>query len=187
MGFDSRCRPFYFPLIYPATLQVYLPPWGILGCDITRLETLIDAFYQATSGQGVDGSFFAFAWSIILQEPSVYVGVLPPGNRSEVYVAPPPRASKKNPGKAGEFTDPDRVATLEPVEDGKSRALEQLKQSYGERLRIAVDSEVLRITLAGPHARVCLEQFVLVYTADAFIVTNAIPNGLHGSATRRTR
>ena len=160
---------------------------GVLGCNITRLEALIDAFYKTTSGQGVDGSFFAFAWSIILQEPSVYVGVLPPGNRSEVYVAPPPRTSKKDPTKTGEATDADQVATLERVEDGKSQALELLKRSFGERLRIAVDREDLRVTLAGPHARVCPEQFPLVSTADTFIVPNAIPNGLHGSATCRTR
>jgi len=168
-------------------LLVYLTLWGILGCGITRLEALVDAFYKTTSGQGVDGSFFAFAWSIILQEPSVYVGVLPPGNRSEVYVAPPPRASKKDPSKVGEATDADQVATLELVEDGKSQSLERLRQSYGERLRVAVDREVLRVTLAGPHAKVSLKQFALVYTADIFTVANTIPNGLHGSAARRTR
>ena len=84
--------------------------------------------------------------------------MLPPGNRSEVYVAPPPRASKKDSSKAGEATDADQVATLEVVEDGKSRTLEELKELYGERLRVAVDSGVLRATLAGPHARVCPEQ-----------------------------
>ena len=97
-------------------------------------------------------------WSIILQEPSVYVGILPPGNRSEVYVAPPPRASKKDPDKAGEATDADQVATLELVEDGKLQTPDQLKLLYGERLRIAVDSGVLRATLAGPHAKVCPER-----------------------------
>lgn len=79
---------------------------------------------------------------------------MPPGDHSEVYVAPPPRGSKKDPGKTREVTDANQVASLEPVEGSKSQALEQLKQLYGERLRIAVDSDVLRVTLAGPNARV---------------------------------
>jgi len=168
------------PLVY-STLR------GILGCDITRLEALVDDFYKTTSGQGVGGSFFAFAWSIILQEPSVYVGVLPPGDHSEVYVAPPPRVSKKDPGKARETTDAGQVASLEPVEDSESQSLEQLRQLYGERLRIAVDGQVLRTTLAGPYARVGRQCFVLVYTTDSLVVFDAIPDGLHGSATGRTR
>jgi hypothetical protein len=168
-------------------LLVYLTPWGTLGCGITRLEALIDAFYQTTCGQGVDGSLFAFAWSIILQEPSVYVGILPPGDHSEVYVAPPPRGSKKNPGKARETTEVDQVASLKPVGNSKSQSLEKLKQLYGERLRIAVDSEVLRATLAGPHAKVCSEWFTLVYITDIPAVLDIIPNGLHGFTVRRTR
>ena len=135
----------------------------------------------------MDESFFAFAWSIILQEPSVYVGILPPGDHSEVYVASPPRGSKKNSGKTQETADADQAASLEPVEGNKSQALGQLKQTYGERLRIAVDSEVSRATLAGPHARVCPEDISLVYAINIFLVSNAISNGLHGSATHSTR
>ena len=96
-------------------------------------------------------------WSIVLQEPCVYVGILPPGDHSEVYVAPPPRVSKKDLSKVGEAAEAGRVAGLEPVEDSKSRTLEQLRRLYGERLRVAVDSEVLRATLTGPHAKVCPE------------------------------
>ena len=155
MGVRLSSSPFLFYFIWPEILLVYSTPWVISGCDITRLEVLINAFYQTTTGQGVDGSFFAFAWSVVLQEPSVYVGVLPPGNHSEVYVAPPPRVGKKGPGKPGESVDADRVASLEPVEGSKSRTLEQLRGLYEERLRIAVDIGVLRVTLAGPHARVC--------------------------------
>ena len=128
-----------------------------LGCDITRLGALIDVFYRTTLGQGVDGPFFAFVWSIILQEPSVYVGILPPGDYSEVYVARPPRGgNRKDSSKTQETTEAGQVASLEPVEGSESHSLEHLKQLYGERLRIAVDSGVLRTTLAGPHARVCL-------------------------------
>lgn len=112
---------------------------------------------------------------------------MPPGDHSEVYVAPPPRGSKKDPGKARETTGSSQVASLEPVEDGKSQALEQLKQLYGERLRIAVDSEVLKVTLTGPHARVRLGNFVLACIPNVFTVFNTIPDGLHDSATRRTR
>jgi len=72
------------------------------------------------------------------------------------------------------------------VENSKSQALEQLKQTYGERLRIAVDSGVSRATLAGPHAKVRERNSVLVYTTDIFAVFNAVPDGLYGPATRRT-
>lgn len=104
-----------------------------------------------------------------------------------MYVAPPPRGSKKDPSKARETANADQVVSLEPVQDGKSQTLEQLKQTYGERLRLAVDSEVSRATLAGPHAKVCPEDFVPVYTVNIFVVHNAVPNGLHGSATHSTR
>ena len=102
-------------------------------------------------------------------------------------MALPPRGNKKDSGKARETADADKVSSLEPVEDGKSQALEQLKRTYGERLRIAVDSEVSRATLAGPHAKVCPEDFAPVYTVNIFVVSNAIPDGLHGSAAHSTR
>lgn len=184
--FDSRCHPFYF-LINRWRLWSHLIPWELLGCDIARLETLINAFYKATCDKGVDDSFFAFAWPIILQEPSVYVGILPPGDHSEVYIAPPPRASKKSSGKARETNEAEQAASLEPVANSKFQSLGQLKQSYGERLRIAVDSEVLRVTLAGTYAKVCLGWLLLVCIVDVPAVFNAIFNGLHGFATRCTR
>lgn len=117
----------------------------------------------------------------------MYVGILPPGDYSEVYVAHPPRGNKKDLGKVRETTEAGQASSLKPVEDGESRSLEHLKQSYGERLRIAVDSGVLRATLAGPHARVCPERLVLVYVTDTPTVFNIIPNGLHSFATRCTR
>lgn len=185
VGVRLSLSPFYFSDIAGDYLWSYLL-LGESGCNITRLEALINAFYQASAGQGVDGSFFAFTWAIILQEPSVYVGILPPGDHSEVYVAPQPRGSKKD-TKTRETADADQVASLEPVENSKTQTLEKLKQTYGERLRIAVDSGVSRTTLAGPHAKVRSQDFVLVCTADIFAVFNAIPNGLHGSAIHRTR
>lgn len=166
---------------------VYLTLWGILGCEITRLEAIVDVFYKTTAGQGVDGPFFAFVWSIIIREPSVYVGILPPGDHSEVYVALPPRGSRKDSGKARETADADQVASLELVEDSESQALEQLKQLYGERLRVAVNSEVLRVTLAGPHARVRRKHSAPVDTTNIFTVFNPVPDGLHGSTIHRTR
>lgn len=104
-----------------------------------------------------------------------------------MYVAPQPRGSKKESGKARESTDVGQVSSLKPVENAKSQALEQLKQMYGERLRVAVDSEVSRGTLAGPHAKVRLDHFVRLCTAHTFAVYNAVSNGLHDSAARRTR
>ena len=104
-----------------------------------------------------------------------------------MYVAPQPRGSKKESGRARESADVSQVSSLEPVENGKSQALEQLKQAYGERLRVAVDGEVSRATLAGPHAKVRSGYFVRLCAAHTFAVYNAVSNGLHDSATRRTR
>lgn len=103
-----------------------------------------------------------------------------------MYVAPQPRGSKKESGKARESADVGQVSSLEPVEDGRFQALEQLKQAYGERLRVAVDSEVSRATLAGSHAKVRSGDFVRLYAAHTFVVYNALSNGLHDSAARRT-
>ena len=102
-----------------------------------------------------------------------------------MYVAPQPRGGKKEAGKARESADAGQVSSLEPVENGKSQALEQLKQTYGERLRVAVDSEVSRATLAGPHAKVHPDHFVRLCTAYTFTVYNTVSNGLHDSAARR--
>lgn len=107
------------------------------------------------------------------------VGILPPGDYSEVYVAHPPRGNKKDPGKARETTEAGQVAALELVEGSESQSLEHLKNLYGKRLRIAVNSDVSRATLAGPHARVWLDWFVPVYVADTPAVLNVVPDGLH--------
>ena len=147
-------------------IRIYLTLLVFSGCDITRLEALINTFYRTTGGQRVDASLFAFAWSIILKEPSVYVGTLPPGDHSEVYVAPPPRGGKKDAGKVRETTEGGKVASLEPVKDSKSLPLEQLRQLYGKQLRIAVDSGVVRLNLAGPHARVSPKWSVTAYIYD---------------------
>jgi hypothetical protein len=109
----------------------------------------------------------------------VYVGVLPPGDYSEVRVAHPPRGSKKVLSNTRETTEAGQVAFLGHVEGSESQPLGHLKQLYGDRLRIAVASGVLRVTLAGPHARVCPDWFVTVYMTDTPAVFNVIPNGLH--------
>lgn len=117
----------------------------------------------------------------------MYVGILPPGDHSQVYVARPPRGSKKDSGKAQETVQADQVTSLEAVEGSKSQSLQDLKELYGDRLRIAVDGDVLRATLAGPHARVCPEWSVLVYITDTSVVFNVIPDGLHSFTARCTR
>jgi oxalate---CoA ligase len=117
----------------------------------------------------------------------VYVGTLPPGDYSEVYVAPPPRGNKKDSNNARETTEAGQVASLEPVEGDELLSLDHLKRLYGEQLRIAVEGGVLRATLAGPHARVCPRWFVLVCATDNPAVFNVIPDGLHRSTAHCTR
>lgn len=104
--------------------------------------------------QSLDDSYHAFVWSLVAQQPSVCVGVLPDGQNAEVYIPPQPRASKKS--KNNDDTQNEELAAvkLELISDANYRTLEELLQMYGGRLRIAVDPEACFVAITGSHAKV---------------------------------
>ncbi|CDO70216.1 hypothetical protein BN946_scf184942.g16 [Trametes cinnabarina] len=138
---------------------------GDLGCDVSRLRDFIVDFYAhpfAASnivaqggGQNVDDAFCAFVWSVIVQQPNVRVGTVPQGASTEVYIAPQASAIKKGKGKAVDAGDGDaaQAAALDIIPDASIRSLEDLKNQYGDRLRIAVDPETTFAALIGSHIR----------------------------------
>ncbi|KAI8995421.1 hypothetical protein BD414DRAFT_410090 [Trametes punicea] len=138
---------------------------GDFGCDLSRLRDFIVDFYahpSETSGdrvqgrkQNVDDAFCAFVWSVIVQQPAVRVGTVPEGTSAEVCIAPQASASKKAKAKGEEAVE-DEVApasALQVIPDANIRPLNDLKNEYGDRLRIAVDPETTFAALTGSHTR----------------------------------
>lgn len=103
--------------------------------------------------QTVDDSFYKFVWSIILQQPTVRVGIIPEGAATEVYIAPQTSAKRKAKAKGEEHTE-EIPPTLDIVADAKSRSLDDLKAEYGDNLRIAVDPDTSFAAITGSHIRV---------------------------------
>jgi hypothetical protein len=119
------------------------------------LEDFIREFYQKSNAQTVDEDFCAFFWSVIVQEPTVRVGVLPEGEHTEVYV-PPQVGIQRKARKKGEDVIGEPVAALTVIPDAATRSLEDLKKEYGDNLRIAVDPETSFAAITGSHIRVSI-------------------------------
>ncbi|KAI0724234.1 hypothetical protein C8T65DRAFT_704140 [Cerioporus squamosus] len=132
---------------------------GDLGCDVSRLRDFITEFYSHPSssqvhGQTVDDAFCAFVWSVIVQQPGVRVGIIPAGGSTEVYIAPQASAIRKAKAKGEEAVDEPAPATsLDIIDDAAVRPLHELREQYGDQLRIAVDPETTFAALTGSHIR----------------------------------
>lgn len=126
---------------------------------MSRLVDFIKGFYEKTNAQTVDDAYCAFIWSVIVQEPTVRVGVLPPGEHTEVYVAPQTSAHRKAKNK-GEEVVIEPITSLSIVPDAALRALDDLKTEYGDNLRIAVDPETSFAAITGSHIRVSIQPLV---------------------------
>ncbi|KAG1810103.1 uncharacterized protein HD556DRAFT_1428263 [Suillus plorans] len=142
---------------------------GDLGCNVSRLRDFIVGFHShdATHPQVVDDAFCAFVWSIVVQQPTVRVGTVPPGVSSEVHVAPQTSAKRKAAAK-GEVLVEEAPPSLTLVENARDRSLEDLKAEYGEDLRIAVDPETSFAAITGSHIR-SSKLSPMVYSALQFI------------------
>ncbi|KAG2160090.1 uncharacterized protein EDB93DRAFT_1324544 [Suillus bovinus] len=142
---------------------------GDLGCNVSRLRDFIVGFHShdATHPQVVDDAFCAFVWSIVVQQPTVRVGTVPPGVSSEVHVAPQTSARRKAAAK-GEVLVEEAPPSLTIVENARDRSLEDLKAEYGENLRIAVDPETSFAAITGSHIR-SSKLSPMVYSALQFI------------------
>ncbi|KAI0935940.1 hypothetical protein AcV5_004217 [Taiwanofungus camphoratus] len=141
---------------------------GELGCDVSRLHDFIDGFYKHNSSthcQNIDDAFCAFVWAVIVQQPGIRVGIVPPGAAAEVYIAPQVSAKKKAKAKGEEIVEDFGPATaLKTIPDATIRSLEELRQEYGGGLRIAVDPETTFAAITGSHIRPS-KLTPMVYTA----------------------
>ena len=85
------------------------------------------------------------------------MGTVPEGSSTEVYIAPQASAIKKAKAKGEDTTaaeDPAPATGLDIIEDATIRPLEELRQQYGDKLRVAVDPETTFAALTGSHIRV---------------------------------
>ncbi|KAI0320447.1 hypothetical protein OF83DRAFT_1213502 [Amylostereum chailletii] len=123
---------------------------GDLGCDVHRLRGFVTDFYNFSAHkQTVDDGYFAFVWSLLVQEPSVRIGTVPLNSSTEVYVAP--QASRKR--EKEDADEPSIPGKLEIIPESKTRTWIDLWQHHGDTLRIAVDPETTFAALTGSHIR----------------------------------
>lgn len=145
---------------------------GDLGSEPSRLDVFIKDFYEKHPGytQNIDHNFNAFVWSLVVQQPTIRVGIVPNGLTTEVFVAPQPSAIKKAKaqGKAKtEVTEEDRPR-LELIADAATRSFDDLKAEFRQALRIAVDPEEIFAAITGSHVKP-QKMTPMVYTALQFI------------------
>ncbi|KAL5535246.1 hypothetical protein ACEPAF_3340 [Sanghuangporus sanghuang] len=128
---------------------------GDLGCNVSRLRDFVGDFYSSRiSMQNLDDSYHTFVWSLVAQHPSVRIGLLPLGQTADIYIPPQPRVSKK--GKNGQDDvqkDGSTTGALDLIPNASHFPLHELVRIYGDRLRIALDSETCFEAVTGSHAR----------------------------------
>ncbi|KAA1468493.1 hypothetical protein DENSPDRAFT_833797 [Dentipellis sp. KUC8613] len=139
---------------------------GELGCSVARLRDFVVDYFQHTASreQNVDDKYFAFVWSIIVQQPTVCLGTVPPGTTTEVYIAPQTSQKKRAKG----MDEPAPATTLDVVPGAEKKPLEELKAEYGDALRIAVDPMTSFTAITGLHTRPS-KLSPMVYTALQYI------------------
>jgi oxalate---CoA ligase len=141
------------------------------GCDVSRLRDFIVGFYVHNSishPQSVDDAFYNFVWSIILQVPTVRVGIVPEGAATEVYIAPQTSAKRKAKAKGEECIE-EVPPVLDLVPNAKFRPLDDLKGEYGDSLRIAVDPDTSFAAITGSHIRVRFNHSVILTCPDCYL------------------
>lgn len=117
-------------------------------------DFIIEFYAHSEASQTPDDSFCAFVWSLVVQQPTVRVGTVPSSVTSEVWVAPQTSAKRKAKAKGQEHVE-TTPTQLDIVPGAQDRTLEDLKQEYGDKLRIAVDSDAIYAAITGSHIRVC--------------------------------
>ncbi|KAG9019172.1 hypothetical protein FRB90_005745 [Tulasnella sp. 427] len=154
---------------------------GDLGCDVSRLNQFIEEYYsgepaQDNDPQVIDASFRSYVWSLVVQEPSVTVGLVPEGS-SPVFIAPQPSAVRKQAKEqasapSAESSAPAKLEALASAEIIDSN-LPDLVERYGGTLRIAVDPEASFQAITGTHVR-SPKLGAMTYTALQFITRSRI-------------
>ncbi|TFK36810.1 hypothetical protein BDQ12DRAFT_633054 [Crucibulum laeve] len=151
---------------------------GDLGCNISRLKDFIVEFYAHTNAphpQNLDDAFCSFVWSLVVQQPTVRVGTIPPGVTPEVWIAPQTSAKRKAKARGEEHVE-TTPPELDLVPNAKKRTLDDLVQEYGDRLRIALDSDAIYAAITGSHIRFA-KLSPMVYSALQ-IITRGRDNGI---------
>jgi transcription factor C subunit 3 len=150
------------------------------GCNVSRLNDFVAGFY-AHSGRGMpqnsDPMFCSFIWSLVVQHPTVVVGLVPAGVTSEVWVAPQTSAKRKAKASGQEHVE-TQPAQLEPIANAKTTPLGELVDVYGDRLRIAVEPQAIFAAVTGSHIRVRTAIRSVVKGLTQFIVFSYEPNGV---------
>ncbi|KAF5377206.1 hypothetical protein D9615_006321 [Tricholomella constricta] len=149
---------------------------GDIGCNVSRLRDFVVDFYTHNgTPQNPDDAFCAFVWSLVVQQPIVQVGTVPPGVTSEVWIAPQTSAKRKAKAKGEEHVETTPVH-LDIVPDARHRTLDDLRKQYGDTLRIAVDSDAIYAAITGSHIRFA-KLSPMVYSALQ-IITRGRDNGV---------
>ncbi|KAF8973687.1 hypothetical protein BDZ97DRAFT_1900484 [Flammula alnicola] len=128
---------------------------GDLGSDVSRLKDFIVDFYahaNASHAQNPDDAFCAFVWSLVVQQPTVLVGLVEPGITSEVWIAPQVSAKRKAMAR-GEDHIESLPPKLDPIAEPKTTSLDTLCNAYGNRLRLAVEADAIFAAITGSHIR----------------------------------
>ncbi|THH29725.1 hypothetical protein EUX98_g4460 [Antrodiella citrinella] len=126
---------------------------GDLGCAVSRLRDFVSDFYTShpsSQTQTLDDAFYAFCWSVIVQQPGVRVGKLPVHTEADVSVAPDEVTRRKRGVKQGLM---ESVESLELIPDASLRSLDDLVVEHGDQLRIAVEPDKVSMALIGSHIR----------------------------------
>jgi hypothetical protein len=131
-----------------------------VGCDVSRLGAFVTGFYTQNPlrSQKVDEAFHAFFWSVLVQQPTVRIGTLPPGAATEVYVAPQVGVKRKAKTRGEELVE-EVASALDIIPDAQNRSLDSLKREYGDALRVAVDPNTSFAAITGSHIRVSSKAF----------------------------
>ncbi|KAG6866027.1 hypothetical protein C0991_009436 [Blastosporella zonata] len=171
LSFDGDLVRTPFTTIFSSLFLIISP-----GCNVSRLRDFIVGFYAHNdSPQNPDDTFCAFVWSLVIQQPTVRVGTVPPGVTSEVWIAPQISAKRKAKAKGEEHIE-TTPTELDIVPDARDRSLEDLKQEYGDNLRIAVDPDAIYAAITGSHIRFA-KLSPMVYSALQ-IITRGRDNGV---------
>ncbi|KAF8589533.1 hypothetical protein K439DRAFT_1332462 [Ramaria rubella] len=161
---------------------------GDLGCDVARLQHFIQGYYASQRPprtQNVDNAFHTFVWTLLVQQSSVCVGLVPQDAAIEVYIAPQlskkkavskpkkklsvpepapfPALNTRNTSPGNTNSEPF-IGRLLPIPDATTRPLENLMMEYGNSLRVAVDPETSFVAITGSHTRPA-KLSPMVYTA----------------------
>ncbi len=131
----------------------------------------------------MDDAYHALIWSVIIQHPSVRVGIVPDGLDTEVYIPLQPRTSRKK-QDAGEVQEEPQPMALEILPEAHVLPLSLLLEQYGSKLRVAVDPETSFAAITGSHIRASrIFCFCALYELNVTTANQAEPNGLCCSAT----